>query len=323
MKNNMHIKQVTIFGASGKLGRALTERFLERGLSVRAVRHRSPLPLKHRKLKVVRSDVTSMRSVARAVKGSECVISLATTKEDPKTFFDVSVRGTFNILDACRDCKSVKQVILAGGDAAVGIWFYPHPKPIDESHPLMAYPGYYAFSKVLEEVMAGQYAIQYGLPVTILRMSWIFEKTDILNHLSLRNLNPAEKGHGWDDYLTAEHRRILARGENRIPILVNGEGKPYTRHIVHIEDVLQAFELALGNKRAIGETYHIAAPKAFRYDQAARYLSKKTGIPTCEICAGGYHSFRINISKAKKELGYRPKYDIFRIIDAALREAAG
>jgi len=321
MSNAMGIKQVTIFGASGKLGQALSRRFLEKGLRVRAVVHRSRLPIKHRKLSTVRADVTDRKKVKKAVAGSEAVISLATTKEDPETFFDVSIKGTFHILDECRFCKSVKQVILAGGDAAVGIWFYPHPKPINESHPLMAYPGYYAFSKVIEEEMSDQYYIQYGLPTTILRMSWIFEGTDILNHLSLRNLNPAEKGHGWDDYLTAAHKKILARGENRIPILIDRNRQPYTRHIVHIEDVVQAFELALGNKKSIGEVYHIAGPKAFCYDEAAAYLSKKTGIPTCTIQAKEYYPFAISVAKARRDLGYKPKYDIRKIIDAALAEA--
>lgn len=321
MKNALNIKTVAIFGASGKLGRALTERFLGHGLRVRAVTHRSPMHIKHRSLSTVHADVSDRKAVGKAIAGADAVLSLATTKEDPETFFDVSIKGTFHILDECRFSKSVRQVILAGGDAAVGIWFYPHPKPIDESHPLMAYPGYYAFSKAIEEAMANQYAVQYGLPVTILRMSWIFEKKDILNHLSLRNLNPKEKGHGWDDYLTPAHRKLLARGENRIPILIDRDRKPYTRHIVHIEDVIQAFELALGNKRTLGETYHIAGPKAFRYDQAAAYLSKKTGIPTTTIQAKQYYPFEINVAKAKRELGYRPKYDIRRIIDAALAEA--
>ena len=95
------------------------------------------------------------------------VVQLATTKEDADTFFDVSVRGTFNILEACRR-ESVKQFILFGGDAAQGIWFYPQPIPIDENHPLTAYPGYYAFSKVMEETMAER-ARQLGSEFTMKR----------------------------------------------------------------------------------------------------------------------------------------------------------
>jgi UDP-glucose 4-epimerase len=312
------IGKVAVFGGSGKLGRALIQHFLDRGVEVAALIHQRPLGLVDDRLEVVRGDITRREDVAAAIGEADAVLSLATTKEDPDTFFDVSLRGTFHVLDVCRERGSVKQVLLAGGDAAVGIWFYPHPEPIDESHPLMAYPGYYAFSKVLEEVMANQYHIQYGLPVTILRSSWIFEKDDILNHLSLRNRNPAEKGHGWDEYLTEEHLRILNAGENRIPILVNAEGQPYRRHIVHLEDVVQAFDLALGNPAALGETFHIAAPAAFQYDEAAQYLSGKTGTPTCTVVAAGYHSFEINIGKAQRVLGYKPYYTIHSIIDAAL-----
>lgn len=320
--NDLNIKTLAVFGGSGKLGQALIRHFAGQGLGVRAMIHRTPLDIPG--VESISGDVRSPDDVRRVVCESDAVLCLATMKEDPETFFDVSLKGTFNILEACRGtalqsrATPVKQLILAGGDAACGIWFYPHPEPIDESHPLMAYPGYYAFSKVMEEVMFNQYHIQYALPTTILRMSWIFEKADILNHLSLRNLNPAEKGHGWDDYLTDELRAVIARGENRVPILLNGEGVPYTRHIVHLDDVVQAFELALGNPVALGETFNIAAPRAFRYDDAAAYLAPKVGLETCTITAAGYHSFEISVDKARRVLGYEPRFDIFGIIDAAL-----
>ena len=316
--NDLGITTLGVFGGSGKLGSALVGHFLQKGMKVRAMIHSTPLGIEHENLTEVRGDVRSREDVAAVLDGVEGVLCLATMKEDPDTFFDVSVRGTFHILDECRTQPKLKQVILAGGDASVGIWFYPHSEPISEEHPLMAYPGYYAFSKVLEEVIVQQHAIQYHVPTTILRMSWIFQEDDILDHLSLRNLNPAEKGHGWDDYLTDEHRAILDRGENRVPILVNGEGVRYTRHIVHIKDVVQAFDLALGAEIAIEELFNIAAPKAFRYDEAAQYLSEKTGIPTCQITASGYFPFEIDVSKARNVLGYDPRYDIFGIIDEAL-----
>lgn len=313
--NDMNLRTLAVFGGSGKLGQALIQHFQAQGLGIRALVHRTPIALPG--VESIPGDVRHLADVQAVCAGADGVLCLATMKEDPETFFDVSLKGTFNILEACRD-SAVKQLILAGGDAACGIWFYPHPVPIDEQHPLMAYPGYYAFSKVMEEVMFQQYHIQYGVPTCTLRMSWIFEKADVLNHLSLRNLNPAEKGHGWDDYLTDELRAVIAAGGNRVPVLVNGEGVPYTRHIVHLDDVVQAFELALGNHAAIGETFNIAAPRAFRYDEAAAYLAPKVGLETAEIVASGYHSFEINVNKARDVLGYAPQYDIFGIIDAAL-----
>jgi nucleoside-diphosphate-sugar epimerase len=321
--NELNVKRLAVFGGSGKLGTALINHYLAAGLQVRALVHRTPLAIEHPGLECLPGDVRNPADVAAVVAGAEAVLCLATAKEDPDTFFDVSLKGTFNILEACRHSADVRQVILAGGDAAVGIWFYPHPAPIDETHPLMAYPGYYAFSKVMEEVMLNQYHIQYGLPGTILRMSWIFTGQDILNHLSLRNLNPAEKGHGWDDYLTDDHRALIARGENRVPILVNEQGVPYTRHIVHLQDVIHAFDQALGNPATVGETFNISGPRAFCYDQAAAYLSSKNGLATTEITAAGYHSFEIDITKARQQLGYAPRYDIEAIIDAALAEGSG
>jgi len=101
----------------------------------------------------------------------------------------------------------------SAGYAALGIWFYPQPIPLDENHPLTAYPGYYAFSKVMEETMAAQYSVQYGVPITVLRSSWVFEGSDLLNHFSLlRNVNPAEPGHGlWRDHRRSHRSRAGRR----------------------------------------------------------------------------------------------------------------
>ncbi|MBM4036462.1 MAG: NAD(P)-dependent oxidoreductase, partial [Planctomycetes bacterium] len=232
-----------------------------------------------------------------------------------------SIRGTFHILEACRR-HPVRQFILFGGDAAMGIWFYPQPVPIDENHPRVAYPGYYAFSKVVEEAMTEQYAAQYGVPHTILRSSWVFEGDDLLNHFSLlRNVNPAEKGHGFGD-VGEDVLALVRAGQERIPILVNGQGVPFRRHIVHVDDVMQAFGKMLGNPSALGQSFNIAAPAPFDYRVAAGYLSAKMGIPTIELCCPGYHSFEINITRARAVLGYAPENDFFRMADRAIADRA-
>jgi len=48
----------------------------------------------------------------------------------------------------------------------------------------MAYPGCYALSKVLEEVMLEQFGIQYGINGCCLRAPWIMEKDDFRYTLS-------------------------------------------------------------------------------------------------------------------------------------------
>jgi len=312
------IRTVLVTGASGKLGGAIARALLGAGYRVRAVQHRSPVRVEG--VEIWPGSVTDAQSMRDAVAGMDAVCQLATTKDDRDTFFDVSVRGTLNLLEACRESAQIRQFLLSGGDAAMGIWYYPQLIPINETMPLRAYPGYYAFTKVMEEVMGQQYAIQYGLPYTCLRSSWVFTGDDILKHLSLtRAVDPDRPTiSSWDEFLTEDHRRLVAQGEDRVPILVNDASVPYRRHIVQLEDVVQAWLLAFDNPAALGQAFHIAAPAAFSYDQAAAYLSGKTGVPTTELKVPGYHSFEIDISRARAVLGYRPKYDIYGIIDAAL-----
>lgn len=316
----MDIRTVAVFGASGKLGRHFVPVMLERGMNVRALVHRTPVAAGG--VESIQGSITDPRAVAEVVSGADAVVQLATTKEDPDTFFDVSVRGTLNVLEACRGAE-IDQLILLGGDAAFGIWFYEQPVPIDENHRLMAYPGYYAFTKVIEEVMVEQYAIQYGVPHTIQRCSWVFEKDDLLSHFSLlENVNPAEPGHGFGE-VPDEIMALVKAGEERVAAQVNAEGVPYNRHIVHIDDVVQAFGLILGNPVAIGESFNIAGPSAFNYRPATNYLSERTGVPTIDVPAPGYHSFEIDINKARSILGYRPENDIFTMIDRALEWRTG
>jgi len=303
-----------VFGASGKLGRRVVELLAQRGLAVRALVHRTPV---HAAATSVTGSITDPAAVREVVAGSDLVIHLATTKEDPETFFDVSVRGTFNVLEACREHRP-RQVVLLSGDAVYGIWFYPQPIPIDEQHPLTAYPGYYAFSKVVEETMARQYQVQYGVPVTVLRSSWVFECDDLLNHFSLlKNVDPAEPGHGFGQVPKSVLDLVRAKREH-LPILVDAAGTPLRRHIVHIDDLAQGIGLAIDRPEAIGDVFNLAGPAAFGYRAAAEYLAERTGLPTVEIPCPAYHPFEINITRARSILGYRPIHDFAAMADSAL-----
>ena len=316
----MDLNTVAVFGGAGKLGRRVVSFLTEQGVKVKALVHRTAI--EREGVECIHGSIADAATVREVVSGTDAVIQMATTKEDEDTFFDVSVRGTLNVLEACR-FEGTEQLILFGGDASFGIWFYPQPIPIDENHELMAYPGYYAFTKVMEEVMAQQYAYQYALPTTILRCSWIFENDDLLEHFSLlKNVDPAEPGHGFGQQ-PADIMKLVEEGAEHIPVLLNADGMPYRRHIVHIEDVMHGFEKAFGNPVALNDSFNIAAPAPFNYRIAGDYLAEKMGLPTIEVKCPGYHSFSINITKARSILGYNPQYDFFKIADSALEYAAG
>lgn len=312
---------ISVFGASGKLGQRVLEVFERRQFPVRALVHKTPITgWEH--VTSISGDITDPAAVREVVKDSITVVQMATTKEDPDTFFDVSIRGTFNVLEACRRNGKLKSFLLISGDAAYGIWFYPQPKPITEEHALTAYPGYYAFSKVIEETMTQQYGIQYGLPYLILRCSWVFEKDDLLNHFSLlKNVNPAEPGHGFGD-ITPEVLDLVKRGEERIPILLDADGRPLRRHIVHADDVAHAVFRVWGNPN-VGQSdatriFNIAGPAPFDYRTAANYISKRLGIPTIELRCPHYHSFEIDTTRARETFGYKPFWTFEKMVEDAI-----
>ena len=299
------------------MGRHVVAALGRRGYAARALLHRTPIAAAH--VTSITGSIVNLAAVEETIRGADVVVQLATAKEDSDTFFDVSLRGTFNLLEGCRRQK-IRQFILFGGDAALGIWFYPQPIPIDENHPRAAYPGYYAFSKVMEEVMAEQYAIQYGIPVTVLRSSWVFEGDDLLKHFSLlHNVRPAEKGHGFGE-VGETTMQLVRDGEERIPILTDGQGTPLRRHIVHVDDVMQAFDRMLDNPAAIGQTFNIAGPAAFDYRVAADYISRRRSIPVVGLRCPDFHSFEINITRARSVLGYAPENDFFRMADRAMSD---
>uniref|UniRef100_UPI0037BEBC91 NAD-dependent epimerase/dehydratase family protein n=1 Tax=Devosia sp. TaxID=1871048 RepID=UPI0037BEBC91 len=172
---------VLVTGATGKVGQQFVARLLADPrwpeVRVRALCHNRTLPTQPR-LDTVRGSIERRDVVKAALDGITHVVHMATVKEDPQQAMDVSVKGMFWLLEEFRQSPTAKQFMLIGGDCVVGHCMVPYDAPVTETAPRRAYPGVYALSKVLEEVMVEQYQIQYGLNGTILRAPWIMEKDD-------------------------------------------------------------------------------------------------------------------------------------------------
>jgi nucleoside-diphosphate-sugar epimerase len=115
------IRNVLVTGPAGQVGKALAHALMAEGYRVRALVHKTPVNL--RGVQSVRGDISNMDDVRRAIAGVDAVCQLATTKEDPATFIDVSVRGTYNLLEAARETGRIQRWLLAGGDASMGNCF--------------------------------------------------------------------------------------------------------------------------------------------------------------------------------------------------------
>ena len=155
----------------------------------------------------------------------------------------------FWLLEACRESPTFEQFILVGGDAAVGHFFYPHPSPVTEAQKHTAYPGSYALSKVLEEVMLEQYGIQYDLNGCCLRAPWIMEKDDFKYQLSFGD--DVFGGPRWRDLVGAEQADAYVESQT-VPIMLDQEGRPIKRNFVHVDDLVDAILAAIDCPPPVG-----------------------------------------------------------------------
>ncbi|HEX4146513.1 MAG TPA: NAD(P)-dependent oxidoreductase [Pirellulales bacterium] len=308
------IHNVLITGASGKLGVPLSRALLKAGYRVLALRHRAPVNVDG--VEEVAGSVSDARLIEELVARSDAVIHLATCKEDRDALLSVSVQGTFNLLEAAQRTGRPKRVILASGDAVNGIYYHPQPVAIREDLPLAAYPGYYALSKVLEETLFRQYYCQAGLPTVCLRISWIHADDDILNHLTT-----AGESFGvpvWGQLMDHRQRELYEGSPGAAVALRHPDGQPLRRQIVAVDDVVSAFLLALEREAIEGETFLIAMTDPFDYADAAQYVARKLNIDTVDLVDPIGHDFCIDTTKARNILGYRPKTDIYQLIDEAV-----
>ncbi|WP_437638153.1 NAD-dependent epimerase/dehydratase family protein [Sorangium sp. So ce854] len=314
--------RVLVTGAAGKVGQVFIRRFLSdprfHGWKVRALCHNRVLERTER-VEVVRGAIEDRGVVNEATEGVSHVLHLATSKETPETIMDVAIKGMFWLLEACRVSPTFEQFILIGGDAGMGHFVYPHPVPVTEAQKHSAYPGCYALSKVLEEVMLEQYYIQYGLNGCCLRAPWIMEKDDFKAQLSFGD--DVFGGPRWRELVGAEAAEGYVRS-GTVPVMLDPDGKPVKRNFVHVEDLVAAILAAINHEKARQQTFNICMDEPVDYGELARYLEATRGLPSVRLKTP-FHSTWLDNSKAKFLLGWRPQYDLARLTDAAFDYVRG
>ena len=309
--------RILVTGATGKVGQALISAVLadadhHAGTEIRALCHNRVLAESGR-LKVVRGSIEDREVCRAALDGVTHVVHLATCKEVPETVMDVAVKGLFWLLEEFRESPDARRFVLIGGDAGVGHFFHRHPGPITEDAPHMAYPGCYALSKVLEEVMVRQFGIQYGLDWCCLRAPWIMEKDDFKASLSF---GPDRfGGPDWSAMVTPAEAEIC-RANGTIPLLRDADGTPIKRNFVHVDDLVAAILLALDAPPARQRLYNIAMDEPVDYAEVARHLARTRGLPSIDI-KSEYVSNWLDNTRARFELGWRPRYDLERLIESS------
>jgi nucleoside-diphosphate-sugar epimerase len=316
MQDTDSSRLLLVTGATGKVGRAFIGRALEdpafRHWRVRALCHHRSLPPRER-LECVRGSIQERADVQRALEGVTHVLHLATSKETPDDVMDVAVKGLFWLLEGCRTSATFRQFLLVGGDAAVGHFHYAHPAPVVESQPHSAYHGCYALSKVLEEVMLQQYQIQYGLNGCCLRAPWIMTDDDFRFALSFGD--DVFGGPRWRDLVDEREAAEYVR-TGAIPVMLDPDGQPVKRNFVHVQDLVDAILLSLDAPRARQQLMNVCMDEPVDHGVLGEYLARTRGLPLVPIRTP-YRSTWLDNSKAKFLLGWRPKFDMVRMVESA------
>lgn len=309
-------KIVLVTGATGKVGQQFIGAFLAdpawAGARVRALCHNRTVE-ENERVEVVRGSIADRAVVEKAVDGVSHVLHLATCKETPDDVMDVTVKGLFSLLEACRQSPAFAQFVLIGGDAGMGHFVYPHPVPVTELQAHSAYKGCYALSKVLEEVMLEQYYIQYDFSGCCLRAPWIMEKDDFRYTLSFGE--DVFGGPRWRELVGAEKADEYVKS-GAVPVMLDPEGVPVKRNFVHVEDLVAAIMAALDHPAAHQELFNVCMDEPVDYGEMAAYLQQTRGLPAVEVQTEFFSTWLDN-AKAKFLLGWRPRYDLARLIDGA------
>jgi NAD dependent epimerase/dehydratase len=173
-------RRVLVTGAGGFIGSHLVEAVVAAGARVRALVHYNALgsagwldeiaPEVRRRVDVWRGDIRDSGYVGDLVAEQEIVLHLAAliaiphSYVAPRSFVDVNVSGTLNVLDACRR-HGVARLVQTSTSEVYGTAI---TTPMTEAHPLQAQSPY-AASKIGADALAEAYARSFATPVVILR----------------------------------------------------------------------------------------------------------------------------------------------------------
>jgi nucleoside-diphosphate-sugar epimerase len=328
---------VAVTGPTGDIGKAFVSA-LERSRSVRKVlgmarRPFDPAAQGWKKTEYRQGDVLDRAAVDDFVKGADVVIHLAFiifggAEETRK----VNLEGSRNVFEAAAAARKVKRLVYASSVAAYG--FHDdgeRPERFTEDIPPRGTEGFYYSAQkaelegLLAEVLEGNSTEAYVFRPCIVAGPGALILIENLPYVSL------------SDKLPGAVRRLLDIMPVLRPVLPD-PGVPF--QLVHTDDVATALRAAVLGRGEPG-VYNLAADGELTASDLASALGWYS-IPVPEIAvdatahvaarlpflppeADWLHAFRVptlmDATKARRELGWRPRHDARETLQATVRAA--
>jgi nucleoside-diphosphate-sugar epimerase len=311
-------QRVLVTGGTGFTGSHLAKRLLARGHDVVIVDNQKGFfhdELERLGARVVLGSVTDGRLMDEVTRERDVVHHIAAAfrkiNEPKSVYWDVNVNGTRCLLEAAVR-NGVEKFVHC---STCGVHGNVATLPAGEDAPI-APADYYQYTKYEGERVVQEFA-QRGLNTTILRPAAIY--------------GPGDPGRWLMLFKQVAPGRFMMFGNGRV-----------VYHPLYIDNLIDAFELAVEKEAAAGQAYLIADERYYTLNELVftigGVLGKKVSITylpfaplwlaalACEgVCAPlklapplfrrRVDWFRQNrafdISKAKRELGYDPSVDLY------------
>jgi CDP-glucose 4,6-dehydratase len=224
--------------------------------------------------------------------GAQTIVG--TASRSPLSTFETNIRGTWNLLEACRLCaKLVRRVIVASSDKAYGI----HDQlPYTEDTPLQGrFP--YDVSKSCADLIAFSYFHTYGTPVAVTRCGNLFGGGD----LNFNRLIPGTI-------------RSVLQGEGPV---IRSDGKN-VRDYFFVQDAVEAYlQLAqyMLEQSCLGQAFNFGTETPKSVMDVVNLILQLTGASSLapSILNEADHeipSQYLDCSKARQKLGWQPRYTL-------------
>jgi nucleoside-diphosphate-sugar epimerase len=311
--------RVLVTGVTGRIGANLAASLVTAGHDVRGLvwaRDARTDKLAGVGLDLIEGTLTDRAAVNRAVDGVQAIYHMGGAFQGggpftPDEYFDINVRGTFNVLEAARALSTLDVLAIASTDAIYDKYVPGGvPDPISEDAPVRP-SGLYAVTKAQAEALGLGYARSFGMPVVALRFALVVGAGEFATFPqffagSLRKLRGASL-HLPDG--TPDDALVSVR----MP-----DGRPWRKHVVDVRDIVGACLACLGRPAAHGHAIQLGAPSAFTWDEVVPDLAARLERPWVTGVDDGIPTdYAFDLHRCRTLLGYEPKIDTARtVIDA-------
>lgn len=310
-------RRVLVTGATGIVGSWLVKALLTRGAHVVAlIRDTDPQSELLRsgdiqRVSVVNGALEDLWAVERAISlheadtvfhlGAQTLVGVA--HRAPLSTFESNIRGTYNLLEACRLLHPlVRRIVVASSDKAYGaspVLPYLETMPLAGQHP-------YEVSKSCTDLLAQAYHATYGLPVAIARCGNIYGGGDL----------------NWSRLVPGTIRSLLA-GERPV---VRSDGT-FRRDYIYVGDVVDAYIRladALDDRAVWGEAFNFSpeAPSTvLEMIEIIQALMDRTDLHADirDEAVGEIRDQYLDAAKARAVLGWTPEWGLERGLAETIR----